>query len=89
MQRTEPPGGRQSSLSPAESEELGPLRRRVRVREEERTLLQEAAVFFAKETGRPLSVHRGGEGQSRGHNLLPRVIGLPRRLLPGASPAAI
>ncbi len=48
-QRAEAQGGRQSSLSPAEREELARLRRQVRVLEEERTVLKKAAVFFAKE----------------------------------------
>lgn len=37
----------------------------------------------------PLSVHRGGEGQSRGQNPMPCAAGLPGRLLPLASSATV
>lgn len=50
VQRAESNGSRASVFSTTEREELGRLRRQVRVLEEERTILKKAAAFFAKET---------------------------------------
>jgi transposase len=49
VQRADADGGSRNGLSTAEREELTCLRRQVRVREEERTILKKAATFFAKE----------------------------------------
>ena len=43
--------GRSEGLTSAEKEELRHLRREVKILREERDILKEAAVFFAKETG--------------------------------------
>jgi transposase len=50
VQRAETQGGRPGGLTAAERDELGRLRRQVRVLEEERTIVKKAEVFFAKET---------------------------------------
>ncbi len=50
VQRAETQGSSPGGLTAAEREELGRLRRQVRLLEEERTILKKAAVFFAKET---------------------------------------
>ena len=50
VQRAETRGSSPGGLTAAEREELGRLRRQIRLLEEERTMLKKAAVFFAKET---------------------------------------
>jgi transposase-like protein len=49
VQRAETQDSRQGCLGAAERDELGRLRRQVRVLEEERAILKKAAAFFAKE----------------------------------------
>jgi transposase len=49
VQRADVDGSTRNGLSTAEREELTRLRRQVRVLDEERTILKQAATFFAKE----------------------------------------
>jgi transposase len=89
VQRADVNDGTRNRLSTAEREELTRLRRHVRVRERRAPSSRRPRLSSSRRSGEPISVHRGGEGQSRGQNALSRVPGLPRRLLPLVDPSAL